>query len=202
MRVAIDHGYIGLDPMKDALRERNEERDDVYERAIEAASRQIDEFCGRQFWSEVTGTARVFLPTEPHVVWTGDFATDSGVTVELDTSGTGTWTPLEQIYWQAEPFVRRRGRPFDRITSTAGPCGGEFRWWGGRPSVKVTARWGWLAAPKEVEQACLMLAVDHYKAKDLTGGVAGFGDLGPVRIAAFNPQARALLLPFRDPLEP
>lgn len=197
--MAIDHGYLPLATLKYALREQHDERDEVYERAIEAASRQIDEFCNRQFWSDTVATARVFRPTEPNVVWTGDFATDVGVTVEVDAGDAGFWAPLNATQWQAEPFVRRRGRPFDRITSTGVD---EFRWWGFRPSVKVTARWGWLAAPKEVEQACLMLSIDHYKSKDLTGGVAGFSELGPIRIAAFNPQARALLQPFRDPLEP
>jgi hypothetical protein len=47
--------------------------------------------------------------------------------------------------------------------------------------------------PPQVRMACQILAIDHYKSKDLTGGIAGFGEVGPVRISAFSPQARSLI---------
>lgn len=197
--MTVAHGYISLDALKVAVGDPGDVRDDDYERAISAASRQIDEWCGRHFWQEPTPVARVFVPDTPCVIWTGDFATLAGLTVETDVNGAGTWLSLAAPYWQAEPFTPRAGRPYDRITAASYGVFPWFTWW---PSVRVTARWGWPSVPSAVEQACLQLAVDHYKAKDLTGGVAGFGDFGPVRVSAFNPQARSLLAPFKETLEP
>ena len=195
--MAIKRGYLKLEQLKEAVGEDSELHDEAYERAIEAASRQIDEFRGDQFWLDQTPTARLFRAEHPLILWTGDFADTTGLTVATDLDGDGTY----ETVWatddvSAEPLRRLNGRPFDRLIACGGrlfPCARP------RPTVQVTARWGWPAIPEAVIQACQILAIDNFKSKDLTGGVAGLSDLGPIRIAAFNPQARALLLPYKLP---
>jgi len=195
--VGITNGYLKLEQLKEAVGEDSEAHDEAYERAIEAASRQIDEFRGDQFWLDATPTARLFRADNPLILWTGDFSTTVGLTVAVDLDGDGTYeTVWVSTDISAEPLRRLNGRPFDRIIAIGDkrfPCAQA------RPTVRVTARWGWAAVPEAVEQACQILAIDHFKSKDLTGGVAGFSDLGPIRVAAFNPQARALLLPYKLP---
>lgn len=195
--MAVTHGYISLDALKVAINDPGDARDDDYDRVIAAASRQIDTWYGGQFWREPTPVARLFRAEDYEVLWAGEFATTTGLVVETDDDEDGTFeTVWDAADWQAEPLVRSNGRPFDRIVAVGDL---EFPVGCRRASVRVTAAWGWPAVPAEVEQACLLLAVDHYKAKDLTGGVAGFADFGAVRIAAFNPQAKALLEHLRVP---
>jgi len=192
--VAIVHGYLKLEALKDAIGEQTETHDDAYERAIEAASRQIDEFRGDQFWAETAPSPRIFRADHPDLLWTGDYADTTGMVVATDDDCDGvyetTWAADE---WQPEPLRRLNGRPFHRIVAVGSK---QFPLSYARASVRVTARWGWSAVPEAVEQACQILAIDHFKSKDLTGGVAGFSDLGAIRVPGFAPQARALLAQY------
>lgn len=189
--------YCTLEELKEALGEQTGIRDDLYELAIAAASEQIDEFRGHHFWLEDTPTQRLFVPDNPGMLWTGDFADTQGLAVATDADDDGEfeteWQPGD---WQPEPLQRLNGRPYTRLIAVGDH---EFPLSWGRATVRVTARWGWVQVPKPVRQACRILAVDHFKSKDLTGGVAGFSDFGPVRISAFNPQAKALLQPYKLP---
>lgn len=190
--MAITNGYLTLTEFKAAIGDQhNTDDDQVYERAIETASRQIDEVRGDQFWRTATPVARRFRPDHPWVLWTGDFATTDGLVVKIDSAEDGTFaTTWDADDIQAEPLVRRQGKPYTHLTAVGD---WDFPTWGLRASVEVTAIWGWPSIPAEVRQACQILAIDHYRAKDLTGGVAAFGEAGPIRVAAFNPIARVLL---------
>lgn len=202
--MAVENGYLTREELEAALGNESggSSHDAELERAINAASRQIDSWCGAQFWREPTPTPRLFRAADPHVLWVGDFADTASVTVATDGDGDGAfeteWAPQE---WQAEPLVPVHGRPFTQVVAAGAR---RFPWRRGcgqlRPRVRITAAWGWPSVPAEVIQACQILAVDHYKSKDLTGGVAGFGEYNPVRVAAFNPQAKALLEHLRTPV--
>ncbi len=195
--MAVVNGYVDLDRLERALGGQVPQTADLdLEAIIESASRQIDEFCGRHFWVTADPEPREFTPLTHSVVLTDDFTDADDVTVHVD-AGSGTWVPLAAPYWRVKPSTPRQGRPFDRIAAVSGHAFGCFD-----SSVQVTAKWGWPAVPKEVTQACLTLAIDQWKSKDMTGGVAGFGEFGAVRLAAFNSQARALLQPFKDPSAP
>jgi hypothetical protein len=67
--------------------------------------------------------------------------------------------------------------------------------------VQVTAKFGWPAVPDNVEKACIIQAVQLFKAKDAAFGVASFGDMGGgLRVhAGLNPIARALVDQFARP---
>lgn len=195
--MALTNGYIDIEALKEAIGERTEDHDDAYGRAIEAASRQIDEFRGDQFWLEAAPTARIYRADHPDLLWTGDYATTTGMIVATDDDGDGVFeTVWAASEWQAEPLRRLNGRPYDRVVAKGSK---RFPLTYARAAIQVTARWGWSEVPDAVVQACQILAVDHFKSKDLTGGVAGFSDLGAVRIPGFAPQARALLAPYELP---
>jgi len=191
--MAIDHGYLSLAEFKEAIDDTMSVGDNnaLYERAIETASRQIDDFRGDQFWKSSNPTARWFRPDHPRMLWTGDIATTDSLAVKIDTLGDGTFaTTWATSDWQAEPLVRRNGRPYTRLIATGSKCFPMGCW---RASVEITATWGWPNVPIQVKQACQILAIDHFRSRELTGGVASFGDAGPIRVSAFNPIARALL---------
>ncbi len=62
--------------------------------------------------------------------------------------------------------------------------------------IQVTARWGWPVVPPEITEATLLLAARLFKRKDSPGGVASFGDFGPVRISNIDVDVTNLLAPF------
>lgn len=191
--MTIEHGYLSLAEFKQAIGDDATigDYDAMYERCIETASRQIDDFRGDQFWSPDAPTARLFRPDHHRVLWAGDFAAKAGVVVKVDTLRDGsfatTWAATD---WQAEPLAPKSGRPFTRLIASGSKCFPVDPW---LALVQVTATWGWPNVPRQAKQACQILALDHFRSRDLTGGFASFGDVGPIRIAAFNPIARALL---------
>lgn len=199
--MAVVNGYLSLDALKAALgnSDVSSSYDAELERAINAASRQIDACCGTQFYRDPTPTARLFRATGGDTLWVSDFADTAGLAVATDDAADGlygtAWTSAE---WRAEPLVRTPGRPYTQIVAVgARRFATRYR---SAPLVRVTAVWGWPSVPAEVVQACQILAIDHYKSKDLTGGVAGFGEYNPVRVSAFNPQAKALIEHLRTPV--
>jgi hypothetical protein len=65
-----------------------------------------------------------------------------------------------------------------------------------RPTVQVTARWGWPAVPEPVRSACGILAGRLFKRADSLLGVAGFGDLGAITLRAVDPDVQRMLAPY------
>src|SRR4051812_42026921 len=67
--------------------------------AVEAASRGIEKFCGRQFNDAVTTTARVFAPTSDCLAHVDDFSTITGLVIKSDDDDDGsferTWTTAD-----------------------------------------------------------------------------------------------------------
>lgn len=192
------HGYISLAAFKKALNdEQNTEYDWLYSWAIETASRQVDGERGDQFWRTPAPTVRTFRPEDSRQLWTGDFATTDGLIVRTDDSDNGSYSTLwsaSDYSAEADEGVHGMIRPWVKLVAVGG------RTWptsGYRRSVQITATWGWPEVPREVKQATQILALDHFRSRDLTGGVAAFNDAGPVRVAAFNPIARKLLQELR-----
>lgn len=69
----------------------------------------------------------------------------------------------------------------------------------GRPGVQVTAKFGWPAVPDDIERACLILAMEAFKATAAQGGLVGSADLGFFRVSRMHPVAKSLLAPYRRP---
>ena len=61
-----------------------------------------------------------------------------------------------------------------------------------RDRIQITGVFGWPSVPLAVKQAALLLAADIFRRKDAPFGIAGFGELGVVRIQG-NPMVTQLL---------
>jgi hypothetical protein len=92
--------YTDAATVKRALgKDTSDAKDDLIEQAVAAASRMIDERCGRSFLRDSAATARIF-PAYDRVVTSGseqtvrvdDFV--SVTTVETQTSFGGAWTAV------------------------------------------------------------------------------------------------------------
>lgn len=170
--------------------------DGALEQSIEAASRLIDEFCGRRFYADTTATARVYRATSCDILRVDDVSTLTGLVVKTDTAANGTYDTTLTIStdFLAGPWnALAQGEPVKVIRHV----NGTFPTIGPRPRVQVTAKWGWPRVPAEVRKACLIEAARLFRRKDTPEGVAGVGDFGVVRVSRFmDPDAERLLKPF------
>jgi type II secretory pathway pseudopilin PulG len=152
--------------------------------AAAAANRLVQSYCGRTF--EVTTTesasARVFSPRSPNLCYTDDFWTTTALVVKTDETDNGTYTTTLTINTDfiVEPVNGREDGlevPYYRLRS----FDWSFPTCNDRPSVQVTAAWGWESVPAEVTQMTLLQAARWFKRKDAVEGIlGGFQDFNAV----------------------
>lgn len=199
--MSILNGYASLSQIKAALRIPSADGidNDLLEMAVESASRLIDGYCNRSFVN--AGTAvRYYATHDPYVVQIDDAR--SITLVQTSTSEDGifdtTWdlTPLTGDI-QPEPLNDYIGGlvwPFTRLRAIGDyvfPIDKEA-------TVKVEAVWGWPTIPKTVQQATIIQASRIFKRLDSPLGVAGFGDLGVMRVSrGLDPDVAQLIETYR-----
>lgn len=162
-----------------------------------SVTKGINRFCGRVFTRDATASARQFYPRDRCLVDVDDFYTTTGLVVETDSGDAGTYaTAVSSSNYQLEPLNGivdgETGWPYRRVRAVR-------TWWPipwSRPTVQVTARWGWDRIPEPVHEAALILAAESFKLKDSPFGVGGYGQLGIIRVRD-NPMAARLLAPYQ-----
>jgi len=175
--------------------------------AADAATTMILSYCDRDFFvSSTTPSARVYVADHWSYVEVDDISTANGVVVKTDDDEDGvfetTWASTD---YQLSPLNGRLSGiewPYTRIDAIDAR---EFPYNGRQALVQVTAVWGWHAddpeddyIPHPVQQAAQIQATSIFKSVDAPLGIAGFGDIGIMRLRqALHPVAIALLAPFR-----
>lgn len=191
--------YATLDELKSRLGGvTGSSEDDALTNALTAASHGINMWCGRRFYRDDTASARVFKPVSPRVAIIDDFWTTGGLIVatgEGDDTFATTWTTADRQLEPLNGIVNGEpGWPYWLVRARNGatfPAGSV-----GDVTVQVTAKWGWASVPANVSEACRIIAEEIYKLKDAPFGVAGFGDMGVVRIRE-NPKVAAMLFRYQ-----
>jgi hypothetical protein len=51
--------------------------------------------------------------------------------------------------------------------------------------------------PTDIKQATILLAMRQFKRYDSPLGVAGFGDLGVIRVGRIDPDIESLIMPYK-----
>jgi hypothetical protein len=176
----------------------NTNEDAILDTALTAASRGIDNYCGRYFYADTVATARIFVPRgrtflqrEGEEIFIDDVSSTSGLIVATGVAGGSTWTTVTTYEASPENAIAR-GRPITgllRILSTWGLGGPTAR-------VQVTAKWGWPAIPDVVYQATLIQAARLFHRKDSPEGVLGSAEWGPIRLSRIDPDVQALVRPL------
>lgn len=197
--MAIVNGYATLSAVKAAARITDSVDDELLETAIESSSRMIDGYCERRFYTNGT-EVRYFTATDSYVCEIDDVA---GTALTLQTSSgldgvyDETWTVTD---YQTEPLNQNNAGltfpvsrlraigdylfPYDPLSQETG--------------VKVTGVFGFgTAVPPAVKQACILASLRQYQRYSSALGVAGFGDMGAVRVARIDPDIQSMLMPFR-----
>jgi len=198
--MAITNGYATLDQVKSALRIEDNIDDTLIELAIESASREIDGYTDRVFYDVGTDT-RIYVPTDSFTVEIEDLQSVEHVKTSPSGDGfTETWTETD---YQFEPLNGQAGgipTPYTRIRAIGDYV---FPIWNPRvtnayeATVQVKGVFGFASVPTEIVQATILLSMRQFKRYDSPLGVAGFGDLGAMRVTKFDPDVEALVSPWR-----
>jgi hypothetical protein len=191
--------YATLAQVKSALRITDQIDDSLLNTAISAASRWVDGWCDRDFTPAGTAvTARDYTPKVTFgVVYIDDAVEVTQVSIDDDLDRTFSKT-LQTIDWEAEPVNEKSYGlvlPFTRIRSYEDGYWPVFR---NQPTVRVTARYGWPEVPDAVREATILQSSRLFTRLDSPLGVAGFGDMGAMRVSRFvDPDVEQLLAPYR-----
>jgi hypothetical protein len=196
--MAITNGYCTLADLKAALRVQDSIDDSLLELAIESASREIDGYTERVFYS--TSGTRIYAPNNVYLVQTDDII--SVTSVKTSTDGLTFDTTLAATDYQLEPLNNIAGglvTPFSRLRAV-----GDYLWPSYYPqtifhleaSVQITGVFGWSAVPAAIRQATVILAMRLFKRLDAPLGMIS-NDLGSMRVGRFDPDVEALVAPFR-----
>ena len=189
--MTITNGYATRNQVKAALRIGTADTidDDLIDNCVGAASRLIDGYCNRRFWQSGTAEARVFQAEDSFYCSIDDIA---GTAITLKTSSFAdgnfdvTWTATD---YQLEPLNGNLDGltwSYDKIRAV-----GDYLFptvnanYGEQALVQVTAIFGWPAIPEPVTQATIIQASRIFKRYDSPLGVAGFGDLGAIRVSRY-----------------
>ena len=201
--MAISNGYASLSQIKSALRIASGDATDdaLLEMAVESASRLIDAYCGRNFINAGTVT-RYYSTENPYVVQIDDARAISQVQTSTGLDGVydTTWTigtAGGQGDAQPEPINDYLGGvvwPYTRIRAI-----GDYTFpTGPENSIKVTAVFGWPNVPVTVTQATILQSSRIFTRLQSPLGVAGFGDMGIMRVSrGLDPDVAQLIEGYR-----
>lgn len=208
--MAISNGYATLNEVKAAARITDSVDDSLLELAIESSSRLVDGYCERVFYTTGSAVTRYFS-AESNLVCSIDDVAGTAITVQTSSALDGdydvTWSASDL---QLEPLNRVASGlafPITRLRAVGDylfPVDDAIFYPGSRPvsageaGVKVTAIFGFATAiPAAIRQATIIMSLRQYKRYDSPLGVAGFGDMGAVRVGKVDPDVQAFLAPFR-----
>jgi hypothetical protein len=189
--------YATLAQVKAALRITDSVDDTLLEMARVSASDLIDGYTGRTFTTSGTVT-RVFAPADDYVLQTDDLA-GTAVTITSSTGADGvfdvTWKTTD---YQLEPLngvSNGQEVPFTRIRAIQ-----DYLWptAGGEATVRVRGVYGFPSIPLVITQATVLQSSRIFTRLQSPLGVAGFGEMGVVRVTrALDPDVAALVEPYR-----
>jgi hypothetical protein len=200
----INQGYATRNQVKAALRIGTADTldDDLIDNCVGAASRLIDGYCNRRFWQTGTAEARVFQAEDSFYCSIDDIA-GTALTLKTSTQADGTFDlQWSRSDYQLEPLNGNLDGltwSYDKIRAV-----GDYLFptvnanYGEQALVQVTAIFGWPSVPEPVTQATIIQASRIFKRYDSPLGVAGFGDLGAIRVSRFlDPDMAQLVEPYR-----
>jgi hypothetical protein len=193
--MALTNAYATLAQVKAALRITDSVDDSLLEMAIESASRLIDGYTYRYFYNAGTAT-RNFAAEDSYLVLIDDLVSISELK-STDEVGSEyvTWSASD---YQLQPVNGRQDGLNTPYTSILAVDDKLFNTLGSQALVRVTGVWGWSAVPMAVTQATIIQSSRIYKRLDSPLGVAGFGDLGAIRVGrALDPDVEQLVMPYR-----
>jgi hypothetical protein len=167
----------------------------MLELAVESASRLVDSYTQRYFYNAGTAT-RLFTPQDSYITEIDDLVS---ITILQTSDGDNFGTTWASKDYQLEPLNGvvdgLTGYPATRIRAIDDFL---FNYLDGEATVRITGVWGWSAVPTAVKQATVIQASRIFKRNDSPLGIAGFGEMGAVRVGTqLDPDVKQLIEPYR-----
>ena len=195
--MAITNGYCSLADVKASLRITDTIDDALIENSINSASRLIDQYCNRYFYSSAAGEVRYYQANDGFTVWIDDAQSIS----VLETSSTDplifdtTWGVGD---YQVLPANRTANGGYYPITGITATDNYLFPVWADMALVKITGQFGWSNIPDPIKFACIIQASRLFKRLESPLGVAGVSDMGIMRVGSnIDGDVAQLINPFR-----
>jgi hypothetical protein len=178
--MAWEPDYCTAAQLKSWLRIGDTADDTLLAFCITGASRDVDQFCGRQFGLVASAEARYWT-------WDGrcidgrqalavdDVQTTTGLVVQpLAADGTASGAALVSgTDFDLWPYnAAATGRPWTHLVTRNGGLSLTGR------AMSVTAKYGWTAVPSSVLEATLITAAEGFAWRSTPFGVAGSPDMG------------------------
>lgn len=193
--MAITNGYCSLAEVKASARITDSVDDTLLELAVESASRLIDSYTQRYFYNGGTAT-RLFVPQDSYVTEIDDLVSLTTLQTSDGDSFDTTWASKD---YQLEPLNGivdgLTGYPATRVRAVDDYL---FNVLDGEATVRITGVWGWSSVPTAIKQATIIQAARIFKRNDSPLGIAGFGEMGAVRVGVqLDPDVKHLVEPYR-----
>ena len=195
--MAITNGYCTLAQVKAGLRITDSVDDTLLEMAVESASRAIDSYCNRVFYSTGTAVVRYYSPQDSYLCDIDDLVSLTSLYTNSDETQSSyniLWTSEDRQLEPLNGLADGQPTPFTRIRAI-----GEytFQTLNGEASVKVTGVFGYSAVPIAITQATVIQSSRIYKRLDSPLGIIS-GELGTMRVGTrLDPDVAQLVDGFR-----
>lgn len=188
--MAATNAYATTAQFKARLDIVDDADDTVLEQVLEAASRAIDGWCARQFYTETA--TRTFTAEAIDFLAIPDLYSITSLKTDADGDRTyeTTWASTD---YDLDP----EDAPYTAITLTPA---GRYAFPTLRRSVQIAGDWGYSAtAPHAIREACLLQASRYFLRKDAPFGVTGSTEHGQLQtISSIDPDVKQLILPYRN----
>lgn len=178
--------YLGSEELKDYLNIQDNSADAFIALWITTASRNVDDFTGRQFGQVETLQERFYTPKydRHEKAWFADIddvQDTTGMTV-ADAAGTAL-----SSYTLLPRNAAAKGKPYEQIRLAT--CTGE---------LALEAKWGWTAVPSAVKVGLLLQAARLNARRKSPFGIAGSPAQGSeIRLLAqLDPDFKTSLKPY------
>lgn len=146
------------------------------ERALEAASRAVDTYTGRQYWRGQSDETRYYTADAGDLVWVDDLAA-APTNVYLDDGARTYSTTLATTDYDLDPpNALLDGHPYTRICLSPQ---GRYGFPRGVPrGVKVVGAFGWPEVPAQVSEVVLLEASRMMQQSQSPSGVYASAEIG------------------------
>jgi hypothetical protein len=195
--LAITNGYCTLADVKAALRITDTVDDALLEQSINAASRMIDQYCNRYFYSGSANEVRYYKANDAYTCWIDDCQT----VTTLKTAQTNpvtfnvTWASTDFQTIPANTYANGGYQPITALTAVQNYY---FPTWADINLVQVTGTFGWPSIPEPIKFATIIQASRLFKRLESPLGVAGVSDIGIMRVgSSVDGDVAQLCNPFR-----
>ena len=199
--MTIANGYATVADVKaraESINAMGTAMDAVLEMCIETASRMVDNYCDRRFYTNGTAEVRTYAAGARTVIEIDDLAS-APVSVKTSSALDGTY----DVTWATTDF---QAEPVNRIGAGVASPYTRLRAVGNytfpvdpRAGVQVTGTFGYgTAVPTQVTHATILLALRQLKRYESPTGVQGSADFGAVYISRkTDPDVAMILDPLR-----